>query len=141
MITVSHGTLLTSVTLRYSDMDALGHLNNAVYATLFEAGRVDYVEQKLAAMTPEVPNSGTADRGMAALLAGGALTGGAAVSPYIALGAIPAAMYTGPGQRAMAGLLAGRQGPSMGLLSDAVGRLGVPAGLALTPALQGLLSQ
>jgi acyl-CoA thioester hydrolase len=52
MITVSHGTVLTSVTLRYSDMDALGHLNNAVYATLFEAGRVAYVEQKLAAMTP-----------------------------------------------------------------------------------------
>lgn len=52
MTTAGQGTLLTSVTLRYSDMDALGHLNNAVYATLFEAGRVDYVEQKLAALTP-----------------------------------------------------------------------------------------
>jgi acyl-CoA thioester hydrolase len=32
----------TSVTLRYSDMDPLGHLNNAVYSTLYEAGRVDF---------------------------------------------------------------------------------------------------
>jgi len=52
MTTASKGTVLTSVTLRYSDMDVLGHLNNAVYATLFEAGRVAYVEEKLAAMTP-----------------------------------------------------------------------------------------
>jgi acyl-CoA thioester hydrolase len=42
----------TEVTLRYSDMDALGHLNNAVYATLFEAGRVAYVDQLLAPLTP-----------------------------------------------------------------------------------------
>jgi len=52
MTTASKGTVLTSVTLRYSDMDILGHLNNAVYATLFEAGRVAYVEQRLGAMTP-----------------------------------------------------------------------------------------
>ena len=52
MTTAGQGTLLTSVTLRYSDMDVLGHLNNAVYATLFEAGRVAYVEEKLAALTP-----------------------------------------------------------------------------------------
>ncbi len=43
----------TDVTLRYSDMDAMGHLNNAVYATFFEAGRVAYVDQRLAALTPE----------------------------------------------------------------------------------------
>jgi acyl-CoA thioester hydrolase len=41
------GVIATEVTLRYSDMDVLGHLNNAVYATLFEAGRVAYVEQVL----------------------------------------------------------------------------------------------
>ena len=52
MTTASKGTVLTAVTLRYSDMDILGHLNNAVYATLFEAGRVAYVEQRLGAMTP-----------------------------------------------------------------------------------------
>ncbi len=46
------GGVATEVTLRYSDMDMLGHLNNAVYATLFEAGRVAYVEQLLAPLTP-----------------------------------------------------------------------------------------
>jgi acyl-CoA thioester hydrolase len=46
------GTIITEVTLRYSDMDALGHLNNAVYATLFEAGRVAYVDDLLSALTP-----------------------------------------------------------------------------------------
>lgn len=50
------GTVATEVTLRYSDMDALGHLNNAVYATLFEAGRVAYVEQLLAPLTPAGAN-------------------------------------------------------------------------------------
>ncbi len=44
----AHGAIATDVTLRYSDMDVLGHLNNAVYATLFEAGRVAYVEAVLA---------------------------------------------------------------------------------------------
>lgn len=44
--------LVTEVTLRYSDMDVLGHLNNAVYASLFEAGRVAYVEQVLLEVTP-----------------------------------------------------------------------------------------
>lgn len=53
MTAAGEGAFLTSVTLRYCDMDVLGHLNNAVYATLFEAGRVAYVEEKLAAMTPE----------------------------------------------------------------------------------------
>ena len=49
---MSDRTVVTEVTLRYSDMDALGHLNNAVYATLFEAGRVAYVEQALLPLTP-----------------------------------------------------------------------------------------
>jgi acyl-CoA thioester hydrolase len=47
------GSTTTEVTLRYSDMDAMGHLNNAVYATLFEAGRVDYLNQVLLDLTPE----------------------------------------------------------------------------------------
>lgn len=46
-------TVTTEVTLRYSDMDAMGHLNNAVYATLFEAGRVDYLQQILTEVTPK----------------------------------------------------------------------------------------
>jgi acyl-CoA thioester hydrolase len=52
MTTGSDGVVVTDVTLRYSDMDALGHLNNAVYATLFEAGRVAYVDGRLEALTP-----------------------------------------------------------------------------------------
>ena len=47
--------VVTEVTLRYSDMDALGHLNNAVYATLFEAGRVAYVDEVLEDVTPPKP--------------------------------------------------------------------------------------
>jgi acyl-CoA thioester hydrolase len=50
--TSQDGVVATDVTLRYADMDVLGHLNNAVYATLFEAGRVAYVDDVLAALTP-----------------------------------------------------------------------------------------
>jgi len=32
----------TKVELRFADSDALGHINNAVYATLFEAGRFSF---------------------------------------------------------------------------------------------------
>jgi acyl-CoA thioester hydrolase len=46
------GTIWTEMTLRYSDMDPMGHLNNAVYATFFEAGRVAYVEEILGEVTP-----------------------------------------------------------------------------------------
>jgi acyl-CoA thioester hydrolase len=46
------GTIHTDVTLRYADMDVLGHLNNAVYATLCEAGRVDYMNAILDDVTP-----------------------------------------------------------------------------------------
>jgi acyl-CoA thioester hydrolase len=46
------GTHLIDVTLRYADMDALGHLNNAVYATLCEAGRVAYMDTVLHDVTP-----------------------------------------------------------------------------------------
>ncbi len=49
----SSNPVVTEVTLRYSDMDALGHLNNAVYATLFEAGRVAYVDGILQDVTPQ----------------------------------------------------------------------------------------
>lgn len=83
----------------------------------------------------KVPNSGTADRlgALAALNPG--------TWPYIAAGIPASLLYTGPGQALSAGLLAGRQGPVAGLLGGAAQRLGLPAGMALTPALQGLLSQ
>jgi acyl-CoA thioester hydrolase len=47
------GATITEVTLRYSDMDQLGHLNNAVYASFFEAGRVAYLESILDDVMPE----------------------------------------------------------------------------------------
>lgn len=37
----------TTVPVRYSDIDAMGHVNNAVYVTYFEQGRIDYFEQLL----------------------------------------------------------------------------------------------
>jgi hypothetical protein len=106
---------------------------NALMQDLSEAGKK--------VLGNKVPNSGTPERLMTAGLAGGALVGGATLNPAIAAGALPALMYTPAGQRMMAGLLAGRQGPAMGLLSDATQRLAVPGGLALTPALQGLIDQ
>lgn len=33
----------TNVELRYGDTDRQGHINNAVYCTLFESGRVDFL--------------------------------------------------------------------------------------------------
>lgn len=33
----------TSINLRYGDTDRQGHINNAVYCTLFESGRVDFL--------------------------------------------------------------------------------------------------
>jgi acyl-CoA thioester hydrolase len=47
-----NGQITTDVTLRYADMDANNHLNNAVYATLFEAGRVAYLQEVLGDVTP-----------------------------------------------------------------------------------------
>jgi hypothetical protein len=56
--------------------------------------------------------------------------------------AIPGSlMYTPTGQRLAASALTGRQGAGYGLLSDAARRLAVPGGVALSPALQGLLNQ
>lgn len=83
----------------------------------------------------KIPNSGTADRlgAMAALNPN--------TWPYIAAGIPASLLYTGPGQTMTAGLLTGRQGPVAGLLSDAAGRLAIPGGVALTPALQQLIAQ
>jgi acyl-CoA thioester hydrolase len=53
MTQTSDGIVISHVTLRYSDMDPMGHLNNAVYATLFEAGRVDYIEEIMKDVTPQ----------------------------------------------------------------------------------------
>ncbi|GAB4173247.1 MAG: thioesterase family protein [Thalassobaculales bacterium] len=34
----------TDVSIRFSDMDALGHLNNVAYAAYCEAGRVEFIQ-------------------------------------------------------------------------------------------------
>ncbi len=34
-------------TVRWRDLDALGHVNNAVYATYFENGRLEYIDTVL----------------------------------------------------------------------------------------------
>jgi acyl-CoA thioester hydrolase len=47
------GEVKTEVSLRYSDMDVNGHLNNAVYSTLFEAGRIVYLEKYLRDLMPD----------------------------------------------------------------------------------------
>jgi acyl-CoA thioester hydrolase len=33
---------MTSITIRFSDLDAMGHVNNAMYLTYMETGRIQY---------------------------------------------------------------------------------------------------
>lgn len=47
-----------SHTIRYNDQDKLGHVNNAVYSTFFEAGRTAYIEPMIEEMGDE---AGTLD--------------------------------------------------------------------------------
>ena len=93
------------------------------------------------ALTNKIPNSGTADRalGAAALMTPFADAGAASV-PILGGMGVASLMYTPAGQRAVAGLLASRP-EGAAAVADAVRRLGIPAGMALTPAFQGLLSQ
>src|ERR1700761_1529919 len=37
----------TPITLRFSDIDAVGHVNNAIYLTYFEEGRIGYLREVL----------------------------------------------------------------------------------------------
>ncbi|SRR6056297_1761960 len=41
----------TDHTIRYNDLDVLGHVNNAVYSTFFEAGRTMFMEEMAQEMT------------------------------------------------------------------------------------------
>ena len=92
-------------------------------------------------LAQKVPDSGTPGRAMAAAIPAALATGSVTLSPWLALGLPPALAYTATGQRALSSLLTGRQGAGYGLLSDAARRLAVPGGVALSPALQGLLNQ
>ena len=40
-------TFETTIGVRYRDIDAMGHVNNAVYATYLEQARVRYVDHVL----------------------------------------------------------------------------------------------
>lgn len=95
----------------------------------------DLSEAGKSVLTSKIPNSGTPER--LALMA--ALN--PATWPFIAAGAPASLMYTRPGQAAMAILLAGRQGPVAGLLSEGVQRLALPGGMALTPGLHSLIAE
>lgn len=94
------------------------------------------------ALANKIPNSGTADRVLGAAALGAPIVDptGASLASLLGLGGA-SLLYTPAGQRAAASLLTGRQGPAAGLLADATRRLAVPGGLALTPALQGLIAQ
>ena len=46
----------TSHTIRYNDQDPLGHVNNAVYSTFFEAGRTDFIKPMLDDVADEAPS-------------------------------------------------------------------------------------
>jgi acyl-CoA thioester hydrolase len=46
MLTTPDGYVYhTPMTVRYGDMDALGHVNNAKYLTYFEHARISYIQQ------------------------------------------------------------------------------------------------
>lgn len=44
---MSNPVLRTKLQIRYGDLDTLGHVNNAVYLTYFELGRVHYFRKYL----------------------------------------------------------------------------------------------
>ena len=43
-------------TIRYNDTDSLGHVNNAVYSTFFEAGRTSFIIPMLEDLKEEAPH-------------------------------------------------------------------------------------
>lgn len=89
----------------------------------------------------QIPNSGTTDRLLGAAALGAPMVDptGTSLATLLGLGGA-SLLYTPTGQRAAAGLLGSRP-EAAAPVADVVRRLGLPAGMALTPALQGLLSQ
>ena len=47
-------SLDVDIDVRFQDLDAMGHVNNAVYATYFEEARVAYFDQVLALSLSEI---------------------------------------------------------------------------------------
>jgi hypothetical protein len=89
----------------------------------------------------QIPNSGTTDRLLGAAALGAPMVDptGTSLATLLGLGGA-SLLYTPTGQRAAAGLLGSRP-EAAAPVADVVRRLGLPAGMALTPALQNLLSQ
>jgi acyl-CoA thioester hydrolase len=48
----NHKQVVVQVPLRFRDIDAMGHVNNAVFFTLFEEGRKAFLEQVLGIVDP-----------------------------------------------------------------------------------------
>ena len=40
-------SVTTNIQIRYADLDTLGHVNNAVYLSYFELGRIEYMRSRL----------------------------------------------------------------------------------------------
>jgi len=40
-------SVTTDIQIRYADLDTLGHVNNAVYLSYFELGRIEYMRSRL----------------------------------------------------------------------------------------------
>jgi len=45
-------TILTPIYIRFKDIDAMGHVNNAVYITFFEEGRKAFLSEVLGIIEP-----------------------------------------------------------------------------------------
>lgn len=44
----------TTIDVRFRDLDTMGHVNNAVYATYLERGRVQYIEDVIGESLPDI---------------------------------------------------------------------------------------
>jgi hypothetical protein len=93
----------------------------------------DLSEPAKTVLTQQVPDSGTPGRLLGSLLLGGAASGATFLNPAFGASLLPMAAYAPGAQRAVATLLAGRQGPAF--------KAGAEGLRTLTPALSTLLAQ
>lgn len=93
----------------------------------------DLSEPAKTVLTQQVPDSGTPGRLLGSLLLGGAASGATFLNPAFGASLLPMVAYAPGAQRAVATLLAGRQGPAF--------KAGAEGLRTLTPALSTLLAQ
>jgi acyl-CoA thioester hydrolase len=48
-----HKKIVTEIKIRFRDIDAMGHVNNAVYLTCFEKGRKEFIHSLFGITNPE----------------------------------------------------------------------------------------